>query len=140
MLERFFLVGIDKDTPIDIREMVSFESDIITAAVNNIKTDLKAEEVVILSTCNRSEIYLIIDKDSEQDILNFFPKFFDINKDILKPYIFLKKGKRSGPLSLDNIFVFLIKSYFCINFNNCLKLKDYAVKGLTFTVSSINAA
>lgn len=93
MLERFFLVGIDKDTPIDIREMVSFESDIITAAVNNIKTDLKAEEVVILSTCNRSEIYLIIDKDSEQDILNFFPKFFDINKDILKPYIFLKKGK-----------------------------------------------
>ncbi|WP_296969192.1 Hpt domain-containing protein, partial [Tepidanaerobacter sp. EBM-38] len=33
---------------------------------------------------------------------------------------------RSGPLSLDNIFVFLIKSYFCINFNNCLKLKDYA--------------
>ncbi len=47
--------------------------------------------------------------------------------------------KRSGPLSLDNIFVFLIKSYFCINFNNCLKLKDYAVKGLTFTASSINA-
>lgn len=93
MLERFYLVGIDKDAPIDIRELVSFESDIITRALNSIKTDLKAEEVVILSTCNRSEIYLIIDKGSEQDILNFFPNFFDINKDILEPYIFLKKGK-----------------------------------------------
>ncbi len=68
----------------------------------------------------------------------YLPERYNVKIITKKPYKEVG-GERSGPLSLDNIFVFLIKSYFCINFNNCLKLKDYAVKGLTFTASSINA-
>lgn len=92
MLEKFYMVGIDKSAPIGIREKVSFENR-IAGALDYIKTKLGAKEGAVLSTCNRSEIYLIIDGDKEQDILNFFPKFFDIREDVLKPYIFLKKDK-----------------------------------------------
>lgn len=91
MLERFYLVGIDKSAPIDIREKVSFENK-IAYALDYIKINLGAKEGVVLSTCNRSEIYMIIDGDREQDIQNFFPKFFNIKEDTLKPYIFLKRG------------------------------------------------
>lgn len=92
MLQRFYLVGIDKEAPIHIREKVSFE-DRITDALKDISSALEVDECVILSTCNRSEVYLIMDEDKKCDILNLFPEFFGVDKKILEPYMFSKSGK-----------------------------------------------
>lgn len=66
---QIYLYGIDFDSaPINIREKFHFtDSKIIE--FSNILIDLGFEEVVILNTCNRSEIYYISDNPSNKEII-----------------------------------------------------------------------
>lgn len=88
----FGIVGVNHNkTPISIREEVSFtESQKIEAI--NLLLDNGINEVVILSTCNRSEIY-IYSKDIKNKIeivKDFYKDYFDV--DSVKEYLFSKDG------------------------------------------------
>lgn len=75
---------------IDVREKVHFkDSDIIEAS--EILENYGFEEVVILSTCNRSEIFALSSesKFSNDFFVEFFENYFSI--DDLSPFIFVKK-------------------------------------------------
>ncbi|WP_276876391.1 glutamyl-tRNA reductase [Anaerococcus hydrogenalis] len=75
---------------IDIREKVHFkDSDIIDAS--EILENEGFDEVVILSTCNRSEIFALTSEDKFSD--DFFVKFFEnyFSLDGLSSFIFVKK-------------------------------------------------
>ncbi|CAH2212015.1 glutamyl-tRNA reductase [Tepidibacter aestuarii] len=89
------VVGVNHNTaPIRIREKVSFtESKKIEGS--NFLLDNGIEEVIILSTCNRSEIYIVgKDIDSKVDIVkDFYEDYFD-EKDI-REYLFDKKHKEA---------------------------------------------
>lgn len=78
---KFCVVGINHHiAPIDIRERVHFkETDIIEAT--DILLSESIEELVILSTCNRSEIYFLtynMDSDMKK-VKKFYEEFFDIS-------------------------------------------------------------
>lgn len=62
-----FLVGINHTTAsIDLREKVAFPPEIVNAALQDIYGLSEVNEVVIVSTCNRTEIYLdLLAEDSE---------------------------------------------------------------------------
>lgn len=89
------VVGINHNlAPINIREKVSF-TDTNKIEGINILLDKNIDEVVILSTCNRSEIYI-----SSQDIENsieivkdFYESFFRISD--INLYLFSKKGSET---------------------------------------------
>ena len=50
--------GINHSTaPVDIREKVSFGTEIMPNALNELKNQNGVYEAGILSTCNRTEIY-----------------------------------------------------------------------------------
>jgi glutamyl-tRNA reductase len=54
-----FLLGVSHQTaPIDVREQLDFSSRDVGAAVEALATRYSAGEAVVLSTCNRSEIYV----------------------------------------------------------------------------------
>ncbi|MGQ9425822.1 glutamyl-tRNA reductase [Gilvimarinus sp. F26214L] len=54
-----FTFGINHATaPLEIREKVAFGPDIISDALNDARSALRTDEVAILSTCNRTEIYV----------------------------------------------------------------------------------
>lgn len=75
---------------IDVREKVHFkDSDIIEAS--EILENYGFEEVVILSTCNRSEIFALSseNKFSNDFFVEFFENYFSI--DDLSSFIFVKK-------------------------------------------------
>lgn len=75
---------------IDVREKVHFkDSDIIEAS--EILENYGFEEVVILSTCNRSEIFALSSesKFSNNFFVEFFENYFSIGD--LSPFIFVKK-------------------------------------------------
>lgn len=64
-----FLVGINHTTAsIDLREKVAFPPEIVAAALQNVSSLPEVNEAVIVSTCNRTEIYLDLqaDPDSEE--------------------------------------------------------------------------
>jgi len=46
-----------KTAPIDIRERLSFGPDIVVGALRSLAEQAGAGEAVIVSTCNRTEIY-----------------------------------------------------------------------------------
>lgn len=59
-----FVVGINHETaPVELREKVAFGPDQIGAALQRARQEAGVEEVAILSTCNRTEIYAAGDED-----------------------------------------------------------------------------
>ncbi|MDD7305687.1 MAG: glutamyl-tRNA reductase [Peptoniphilaceae bacterium] len=89
---KFLVFGINHNMcPIDLREKLHFtESKTIEAC--DILLSSKASEAIILSTCNRSEIYLIASDDfKKNEAVDFYEKFFKI--DNLSNRVFLLEEK-----------------------------------------------
>lgn len=118
-LDQLIMTGFDyKNSPVEIREKVSFTRDNIEKAYKKLKLEGKVKEAVILSTCNRSEIYVVIDgyelchcvnrhsrchcvnSESEKYLKNFYAEFFNIDKSILNDYIIF----RSSNTTITHIF------------------------------------
>lgn len=91
----FAVVGVNHNkTPINIRETVSFTD---TKKIEGIDflLDNGIEEIIILSTCNRSEIYIYSQNilDKVEVIKDFYEDFFNVEN--IKKYLFCKIGKEA---------------------------------------------
>lgn len=71
MYNRFKAISLSfKNAPIQIREAIALEESVITELFAVIKEFYyHIEEVIILSTCNRTEIYYVSDNDLFEDII-----------------------------------------------------------------------
>lgn len=89
------VIGVNhNNTPIDIREKVAFSETKKIEGINYI-LDYGVKECIILSTCNRSEIY-IVSSNIEQHIVcmkNFYKDFFNVSN--IEEYLFIKKDKEA---------------------------------------------
>ncbi|KEI00916.1 glutamyl-tRNA reductase [Clostridium botulinum] len=86
------IVGMKyNNTPIDIREKVSFSTS-QKMKCGKYLTEKGIDEVIILSTCNRSEIYIASeDIDNKIDIIiDFYKEYSKV--DNIYDYIFIKKN------------------------------------------------
>ena len=85
------VIGLShQEAPIEIREMASF-SEAKKIEATSMLLDLGIEEVIILSTCNRSEIYIAsstLDEDIKL-VKDFYSRYFKSDK--ISDYIFIKK-------------------------------------------------
>ncbi len=81
------MVGINyKENPLPVREQVVFTPSRIERAYSQLKGERILKEAVILSTCNRSEIYGIVD-DIEEGIVylkEFYQRFFSLPQSAIK--------------------------------------------------------
>ncbi|MBS4537889.1 glutamyl-tRNA reductase [Clostridium sp. D2Q-11] len=94
---KFAVIGLNHETAAtSVREKVAFIDTRKIVAIN-ILLDQGIDEVVILSTCNRSEIYIVEYKNKLDEkidkIKDFYSKFFDINN--VKDYLYVKKNKEA---------------------------------------------
>lgn len=64
------VLGIKKDIPLHIREKFSIKNKLRERALNDLKNEL--EEVIILSTCNRTEIYFNHSLDKDEVLTKIF--------------------------------------------------------------------
>ena len=61
---RLFALGINHQTaPVDLRERVAFDSDMLAPALAALRALPQVREVALLSTCNRTELYAYADDD-----------------------------------------------------------------------------
>ncbi len=82
-----------KTAPVDIRERITFGPDIIVGALRSLLEKVGLNEAVILSTCNRTEIYCGL-ADSEQDeISQWLSDFHGIELETISPYLYRHEDK-----------------------------------------------
>jgi glutamyl-tRNA reductase len=86
-----FLLGVSHRTaPVDLREKLDFSSRDLGAAVEALVSRSSAAESVVLSTCNRSEIY-IASTDAErarEEVVAFLAEYHQFPRDVFLPHLF----------------------------------------------------
>lgn len=91
----FAVVGVNhNNTPINIRETVSFTDTQKIEGINFL-LDNGIEEAIILSTCNRSEVYIYSNNilDKVEVVKNFYQDYFDVES--IEKFLFNKTGEEA---------------------------------------------
>ncbi|OZI11287.1 glutamyl-tRNA reductase [Bacillaceae bacterium SAS-127] len=86
------VVGLNyKTAPVEIRERLSFNESDLERAMSELQQQKSILENVILSTCNRTEIYAVVDQlhTGRYYIKDFLSKWFKIEKEEFTPFLFI---------------------------------------------------
>jgi glutamyl-tRNA reductase len=80
-----------KTAPVEIRERLTFDASDLDEALRTLKNKKSILESVILSTCNRTEIYAVVDQihTGRYYIKEFLSKWFHIEMDEFAPFLFI---------------------------------------------------
>ena len=85
----FSITGLNhKTAPVELREKLSFAGEKYEAAIKELKKVDEIEELVLLSTCNRTEFLFRSDHNGDQKILDYLCRQGDIEEKELKEYIY----------------------------------------------------
>jgi len=88
------VVGLNyKTAPVEIREKLSFQPHELTDAMKQLKEQKSILENVIVSTCNRTEIYAVVDQlhTGRYYIKAFLADWFGLEKENISPYLTIFK-------------------------------------------------
>src|SRR4029434_7093052 len=86
-----FLLGVSHRTaPLDLREKLDFSSLDVGAAVEALAARSWAAESVVLSTCNRSEIYVASDAldAAREEVIRFLSDYHQLPAESFTPHLF----------------------------------------------------
>lgn len=89
------VVGLNhKTAPIEVREKVAFDGPKLNEAIDALKKSATVKENIILSTCNRVEIYAGVNNiDSGiEGIKDFISDFHNVPKELLDKSLYIHKG------------------------------------------------
>ena len=79
-------VGLNHQTaPLSIREKLAFAAASLPDAMHNLAQSRAAKEAVILSTCNRTELYCVGDTEH---IIEWLAQYHDLPVDEIRPYLY----------------------------------------------------
>jgi glutamyl-tRNA reductase len=85
------LVGLShKTAPIEIREKLTFPAHVQPQALDSLTSGDEIAEAVILSTCNRTEVYAVAATDAGTDaVIDFLCEFHDLDRHELARYLYV---------------------------------------------------
>ncbi len=84
------VVGVNyKTAPVEIREKLTFSENDVTEAMKSLNHQKSVLENVIISTCNRTEIYAVVDQlhTGRYYIKQFLADWFQIDKAEFSPFL-----------------------------------------------------
>jgi glutamyl-tRNA reductase len=99
---RLFAVGVSHRTaPVEVRETVDFARRGVAEALDALRARNLAREAVVLSTCNRAEIYVGADSEAAAESCGrFIGEFHGLDRDALAPHVVIYRG----PDAADHLF------------------------------------
>lgn len=86
------VVGLNyKTAPVEIRERLTFNQASLGDAMKTLKGKKSILENVIISTCNRTEIYAVVDQlhTGRYYIKEFLAEWFELDQGEFSPYLFI---------------------------------------------------
>ncbi len=82
-----FTLGLNHQTaPVQVREQVAFAPEGLGGALRDLIARPRIKEAAILSTCNRTEVY--VHGDEPQPVVNWLEEFHRVPRDSLSPYVY----------------------------------------------------
>ncbi len=90
-------VGVNhKTAPVSIREKISFAPEKMVEALNSLVSDAQASEAVIVSTCNRTELYCAVAEEvGEKHIIQWLGEYHQVSAEELERFCYAHKGDDS---------------------------------------------
>ena len=89
-----FLLGVShKTAPVELRERLDFSSRDLGAAVEALASRPGAAESVVLSTCNRSELYVAAEdvERAKENLVAFLSDYHQLPSDTFLPHVFARE-------------------------------------------------
>jgi len=84
-----FALGLNHTTaPVEIREKVAFNGDMLPGALTELKLKEGVDEVAILSTCNRTEIYCSLEEVNQDALIDWFSRFHHLKLQDIHPFLY----------------------------------------------------
>ena len=85
-----FTVGLNHTTaPVELREQVAIDVVRLPNALVQLTEQFPGvREGAILSTCNRTELFLAIDDALESDVLSWLAGYHSVDAEILVPHVY----------------------------------------------------
>lgn len=92
---RLICVGVNhRSTPVELREKVAFRADLLGEALSEMKQLDGVTEALILSTCNRVELYAAGDPDlTPYQLTSFLHRFHQLRPGVLDAHLFRLVGE-----------------------------------------------
>lgn len=91
-------VGLNyKTAPVEIRERLSFQEAELIAAMLTLKKRKSILENVIVSTCNRTEIYAVVDQlhTGRYYIKEFLAEWFHIEREQFESHLYIYENQKA---------------------------------------------
>ena len=89
-------IGLNHTTaPVSIRERVTFGPDIVVGALRSLTEQPGVREAVILSTCNRTELYCESECDVEELTREWLAGFHGLAIEDIAPYLYSHQGRQA---------------------------------------------
>ncbi|AHF03058.1 glutamyl-tRNA reductase [Marichromatium purpuratum 984] len=86
---KLLVLGLNhKTAPVDIRERLAFGPDIIAGALRDLTGCQDVSEGVILSTCNRTELYCAIEDGAELSVRHWLSQFHGVELERIDPFLY----------------------------------------------------
>jgi len=86
-MEGFRVIGLSyKTAPIEVRETVTLAGEETSEFILKLKDTFGAEDVLVVSTCNRTEIYYSAKKPVEDEVIRLLASFKGLSASELKSY------------------------------------------------------
>ena len=88
-------LGLNHDSaPVEVREKLAFSPSSVPVALSSFAQSFPSSEIVILSTCNRVEIYATSKDDSlnKDTLLDFFSAFHELPKEEFADHMYHLQG------------------------------------------------
>lgn len=92
------LLGVSHRTaPVELRERLDFSSGNVGAAVEELAARASAPECVVLSTCNRSEIYVASGDAARtrEEVIEFLAEFHRVPREVFVPHLFALEDREA---------------------------------------------
>ncbi len=88
------VVGLNHETaPVAVREAMAFPKDELGQALDRVREDAGLGEAMILSTCNRVEIYGRSEKSSLRAVADFLARYHRREPEEIQKHLYLLEGE-----------------------------------------------
>ena len=93
-MPRLFAVGLSHRTaPVELRECVDFSRGGAGEALAALNTRGISKEAVVLSTCNRAEIYAVAGPEAPDAVARFFADYHELPLARLSEHLYFRRGE-----------------------------------------------